>query len=72
MWQLNERYALLFALLAPALLRPARGLRGAAPLLLVAATGLFAAANAGANIRAFDRESDRSTASSRARSRAAG
>jgi len=56
MWQLNERYALLFALLAPALLRPTRGLRGAAPLVLVAATGLFAAANATANIRAFDRE----------------
>ena len=56
MWQLNERYALLFALLAPALLRPARGLRGALPLLLVAATALFAGANAGASIRAFERE----------------
>ena len=56
MWQLNERYALLFALLAPALLRPARGLRGALPLLVVAATGLFAAGNAFANIRAFERE----------------
>jgi hypothetical protein len=56
MWQLNERYALLFALLAPALLRPARGLRGAAPLLLVAATGFFAAANSASNIRAFERE----------------
>jgi hypothetical protein len=56
MWQLNERYALLFALLAPALLRPARGVRGALPLLVAAATGLFAAGNAVANIRAFDRE----------------
>jgi hypothetical protein len=56
MWQLNERYVLLFALLAPALLRPARGLRGAAPLLLVAATGFFAAANSASNIRAFERE----------------
>jgi len=56
MWQLNERYVLLFALLTPALLRTARGWRGAAPLLLVAATGLFAAATAFGNIRAFDRE----------------
>jgi len=56
MWQLNERYVLLLALLAPALLRPARGARGAAPLLLVAATGLFAAATAFGNARAFDRE----------------
>src|SRR5206468_3655786 len=56
MWQLNERYALIFALLVPALLRPARGLRGALPLLLVAATGFFAAGCALANIRAFERE----------------
>jgi hypothetical protein len=56
MWQLNERYVLLFALLAPALLRPARGLRGAAPLLLAAATGFFAAASSASNILAFERE----------------
>jgi hypothetical protein len=56
MWQLNERYALIFALMAPLLLRPARGLRGAAPLLVVAATALFAAANATAQIRAFEAE----------------
>jgi hypothetical protein len=56
LWQLNERYALVFALLAPALLRPVRGPRGALPLLLVAATGLFAAGSAVKNIRAFDRE----------------
>jgi hypothetical protein len=56
LWQLNERYALVFALLAPALLRPAPGLRGAAPLVLVAATAFFAAGSALANIRAFDRE----------------
>jgi hypothetical protein len=56
MWQLNERYALVFALLAPALLRPTRGLRGAAPLLLVAFTALFAAGTAFANIRSFDDE----------------
>ncbi len=43
LWQLNERYAIAFALLAPLLLRPARGLRGALPLLLVAAAGLFSA-----------------------------
>jgi hypothetical protein len=56
MWQLNERYALVFALLVPALLRPPRGLRGAVPLLLVAATALFAAGSAVANVRAFERE----------------
>ncbi len=56
LWQLNERYALGFALLVPALLRPVRGLRGALPLLLVAATGLFAAGTAVRNIREFDRE----------------
>src|SRR5439155_1578545 len=56
MWQLSERYALLFALLLPALLRPARGLRGALPLLLAVATGFFAAGTALANIRAFARE----------------
>ena len=56
MWQLNERYALIFALLIPALLRPARGLRGSLPLLLVAVTALSAAGNAFANIRAFERE----------------
>ncbi|MGZ6143093.1 MAG: hypothetical protein ACXWLM_07125, partial [Myxococcales bacterium] len=56
MWQLNERYALIFALLVPALLRPARRLPGAIPLLLVAATALFAAGSAWANARAFERE----------------
>ncbi|MGZ6143217.1 MAG: hypothetical protein ACXWLM_07750, partial [Myxococcales bacterium] len=56
MWQLNERYALVFALLLPALLRPARGLKGAVPLVLAAATALFAAGTAIANIRAFEGE----------------
>ena len=56
MWQLNERYALILALLLPALLRPARGARGALPLLLVAFTALFAAGTAFANIRSFERE----------------
>ena len=56
MWQLNERYALIFALLVPALLRPPRALRGALPLLLVAVTALFAAGSAVANVRAFERE----------------
>jgi hypothetical protein len=56
MWQLNERYALVAALVAPALLRPLRGLKGAVPLLLVAATALFAAGTAFANIRAFEAE----------------
>ena len=54
--QLNERYALVFALLVPALLRPGPGMRGALPLLLVAATGLGAAGVALVNIRHFDRE----------------
>jgi hypothetical protein len=53
---LNERYAILAALLAAALFRPARGLRGAAPMLLLAATALFAAGNATAEVRAFERE----------------
>ena len=56
MWQLNERYALVFALLLPALLRPARGLRGALPLALAAATALYSAGTAFRNIRAFERE----------------
>ncbi|HUJ24830.1 MAG TPA: hypothetical protein VLW85_02350 [Myxococcales bacterium] len=56
MWQLNERYALILALVLPLLLRPARGLRGALPLALVAATALFAAGAAFVNIRAFDAE----------------
>jgi len=56
LWQLNERYALIFALLAPLLLRPARGWRGALPLGLVAATALFASGNALVQFRAFDKE----------------
>jgi hypothetical protein len=56
LWQLNERYALVFALLLPALLRPARGLKGAAPLLLVAVTTFGTAAVAWDNFRAFERE----------------
>jgi hypothetical protein len=56
LWQLNERYALVFALLLPALLRPARGWRGAAPLLLVAATTFFSAGVAVSNFRGFERE----------------
>ena len=56
MWQLNERYALVGALVFPLLLRPARGPRGAAPLLLVAATSLFAAGNALVEVRAFERQ----------------
>ena len=56
MWQLNERYALILALLLPLLLRPVRGVRGAVPLLLAAATALFAAGAAFTNIRNFDAE----------------
>ena len=56
MWQLNERYALVVALLVPALLRPARGLRGAAPLLLAAGVSLFAANTARQVFRGFEGE----------------
>ena len=56
LWQLNERYALVLALLLPLLLRPARGPRGVAPLLLVAAAALFAAGNAVVQFRAFEAE----------------
>jgi hypothetical protein len=56
LWQLNERYALVFALLLPVLLRPSRGLRGAAPLLLVAATSFFSASIAIQNFRGFEQE----------------
>src|SRR5205823_10622094 len=43
LWQLNERYAIAVALLAPLLLRPSPRLRGALPPLLVAGTSLFSA-----------------------------
>jgi hypothetical protein len=56
LWQLNERYALIFVLLVPLLLKPVRGWRGAMPLVLVAATGLFAAGNAQVVFRGFERE----------------
>ncbi len=56
LWQLNERYALVFALLVPLLLRPARGLRGAVPLVLVALTALFAGNNALTQFRVFEKE----------------
>ena len=56
LWQLNERYALVLALLLPLLFRPPRGVRGALPLLVVAATALFASGAAFANIRNFERE----------------
>jgi hypothetical protein len=58
LWQLNERYAIAFALLAPLLLRPIRGWRGAAPLLLVAAAGFASAGVAARQIRGFTSEVD--------------
>ena len=58
LWQLNERYAIAFALLLPLLLRPAPGLRGSAPLLAVAAAGLFSAGLAAQHIRGFSAEVD--------------
>ena len=58
LWQLNERYAIAFALLAPILLRPPRELRGALPLLLVAAASLLSAAVAARHIAGFSREVD--------------
>ena len=56
LWNLNERYAIAFALLFPLLLRPVRGLRGAAPLLLVAAAGFASAGTAAEHIRGFNSE----------------
>jgi hypothetical protein len=56
MWQLNERYALLALLLAPALLRPRPGRAAALPLLCGAALALASAWTAGANVRAFSAE----------------
>jgi len=58
LWQLNERYAIALALLAALLLRPARGVRGALPLLLVAAASLFSAGVAAGQMRGFTREVD--------------
>lgn len=56
LWNLNERYAIAFALLFPLLLRPVRGLRGAAPLLLVAAAGFASAGTAAQHISGFNTE----------------
>lgn len=56
LWQLNERYAIVAALLSPLLLRPRPGLRGALPLLLVAAVAAGEGGLARSRIRAFDRE----------------
>jgi hypothetical protein len=58
LWQLNERYAIAFALFAPLLLRPVRGVRGALPLLVVAAAGLFSAGLAARQVRGFSSEVD--------------
>ena len=56
LWALNHRYAITTALLLPPLLRPARGLRGALPLLGAGLVSLFAAFTAQRNIAAFQRE----------------
>ena len=56
LWALNHRYAIVVALIAPALVRPRSGLRGALPLLGVAAVAFFAAGTATAQCRAFDKE----------------
>ncbi|GAC1341203.1 MAG: hypothetical protein NVS2B9_04920 [Myxococcales bacterium] len=56
LWQLNERYAVLAALLVPLLLRPAPGPRGAVPLLLAAAISAAAGGIARSHIAAFDAE----------------
>jgi len=58
LWQLNERYAIAFALFAPLLLRPVRGIRGALPLAVVAAAGLFSAGLAARQVRGFSGEVD--------------
>ena len=56
LWALNHRYAIIVALLAPALLRPPPGLRGALPLVGVALVAFFAAGTATAKCRAFNEE----------------
>jgi hypothetical protein len=53
---LNNRFLIFAALLAPALLAPKAGVRGGAPLGLVAAATVFAACVAIYEFRAFDRE----------------
>lgn len=58
LWQLNERYAIVAALLAPLLLRPRPSLRGALPLLLVAVIAAGAGGIARRKIVAFDREAE--------------
>lgn len=58
LWQLNERYAIAFALFAPLLLRPVRGIRGALPFAVVAAAGLFSAGLAARQVRGFSGEVD--------------
>jgi hypothetical protein len=58
LWQLNERYAMAWALLIPCVLRPAPGWRGHAPLLLVAAASLVSAGVAAQHIRGFTAEVD--------------
>jgi hypothetical protein len=58
LWNLNERYAIAFALLATLLLRPLRGLRGAAPLVLAAAAGFACAGVAAQQIRGFNSEAN--------------
>jgi hypothetical protein len=58
LWQLNERYAIVAALLAPLLLRPRPSLRGALPLLLVAVIAAGAGGLARRKILAFDREAE--------------
>src|SRR6267143_1105180 len=57
-WPGPQDEAVLLGLLAALLLRPARGLRGALPLLLVAAASLFSAGVAARQIQGFSREVD--------------
>jgi hypothetical protein len=58
LWQLNERYAIAFALLLPVVLRPAPGWRGAVPLAAVALAGFVSAGIAAKQIREFTAEVD--------------
>jgi len=53
-YHLNDRYAIVAALLLPLLFRPAPGIRGAAPLLLVAIVAFWSAAIASRQFLRFE------------------
>jgi len=58
LWWLNARYALLAALLLPAVAPAAYGIRGALSLAMAAVAALWVAGGAAMHVRAFQREVD--------------